>query len=145
MVYGHNRPYLTLRLCYTVVSHVVAFVSFSRKYNSLQMATPEMKLNFPAQIEVSKKKIRDNFKRSREVLRVRENILLSSVDEIENEYIRRTQELQELLEALDKNKSFTADTLTSNELTDTHQTIHSVINNRITKLIADTYCSIEFE
>ena len=60
--------------------------------------------------------IRDSFKRSHEALRVRQNILLSHVDEIENEYNTRTQEIQELLEVLDKNKSFTASTLTSNRL-----------------------------
>ena len=56
-----------------------------------------------------------------------------------------TQEIQELLEALDKNRSFTENTLTSNRLTDTHQIIHSVIDKKITELTADTYCNIEFE
>ena len=109
------------------------------------MATAEVRLNFPGQIEESRNKIRDSFKRSHEALRVRENILLSHVDEIENEYNTRTQEIQELLEALDKNKSFTANTLTSNRLTDTHRIIHSAIDKKITELTADTYCSIKFE
>ena len=49
------------------------------------MASRHVAPNFPEQIKESRKKIRDSFKRSHEALQVRENILLSRVDEIERE------------------------------------------------------------
>ena len=60
--------------------------------------------NFPEQIKESRKKIRDSFKRSHEALQVRENILLSRVDEIEREYNSKTEKINKLIESLDENK-----------------------------------------
>ena len=64
------------------------------------MATAQVKINFVEQIKESRKKIRDSFKRSHEALQVRENILLSRVDEIEKEYNSKTYEMNKLIEAL---------------------------------------------
>ena len=50
------------------------------------MTTARVNVNFLEQIKESRKKIRDNFKRSHEALQTRENILLSRVDEIERKY-----------------------------------------------------------
>ena len=58
--------------------------------------------DFPEQIEESRKKIRDSFKRSHEALQVRENILLSRVDEIEKEFNSKTEKINKLVEALNK-------------------------------------------
>ena len=101
------------------------------------MATAEVRANFPEQIKESRKKIRDSFKRSHEALQVRENILLSRVDEIEKEYNLKTEKMNKLVESLDRNKSFTSDTLTSNELKETYQQICSVIDTKTKQLIKD--------
>ena len=66
------------------------------------MASVEVNINFVEQIKESRKKIRDSFKRSHEALRIRESCLLSRVDEIEREYNSKTQEMNELLETLNK-------------------------------------------
>ena len=65
------------------------------------MATARVKVNFSEQIKESRKKIRDSFKRSQEALQVRENILLPRIDEIERKYNSKTEEMNELVEALD--------------------------------------------
>ena len=65
------------------------------------MATARVKVNVPEQIKESRKNIRDSFKRSHEALQVRENILLSRVDEIERKYNSKTEEMNKLVEALD--------------------------------------------
>ena len=62
------------------------------------MASRHVVPNFPEQIKESRKKIRDSFKRSHEALQVRENILLSRVDEIEREYNSKSQEINTLVE-----------------------------------------------
>ena len=66
------------------------------------MASRQTTPSFPEQIKESRKKIRDSFKRSHEALQVRDNILLSRVDEIEKEYSNKTQEMNKLVEALNK-------------------------------------------
>ncbi|KAI6657875.1 E3 ubiquitin-protein ligase [Oopsacas minuta] len=109
------------------------------------MASVAVKRNFIEQIKESRRKIRDCFKRSHEALQLRENILLSRIDQIEKDYNRKTQEMQELLKALNKSKSFNTNTLTSNKLKATHRGIESLINNQIEELSADTDSSIEFE
>ena len=101
--------------------------------------------NFPEQIKESRKKIRDSFKRSHEALQVRENILLSLVDEIEKEYNSKTEKMNKLVESLDKNKSLTSETLRDNELNETYKQICSVIDTKIKQLTKDTDTSIEFE
>ena len=94
--------------------------------------------NFPEQIKECRKKIRESFKRSHEALQVRENILLSRVDEIEREYNSKTEKINKLVESLDKNKSFTSETLRDNELNETYKQICSVIDTKIKQLTRDT-------
>ena len=105
------------------------------------MATAQVKVNFPEQIKESRKKIRDNFKRLHEDLQVRENILLSRVDEIEKEYNSKTENI----EALKKATLQCNETLADNELTDINQILRTVTNKKIQKLTADIVTSIEFE
>ena len=109
------------------------------------MATAQVKVNFPEQIKESRKKIQDCFKKSHEALQVRENILLSLVDEIEEDYNSKTENLQKMVESLKKVNSLCADTLTDNELKDTHDEIISSINRKVSDLTADTDTRIEFE
>ena len=109
------------------------------------MATAQVKVNFPEQIKESRKKIRDCFKKSHEALQVRENVLLSRVDEIEKEYNNKTDKMNKLVEALNKATLQCEDTLADNELTDTNQMIRTVTNKKIQELTADTDTSIEFE
>ena len=109
------------------------------------MATAQFKLDFPKQIKESRKKIRDSFKRSHEALQVRENILLSRVDEIEKEYNSKTQEMNKLLEALNKEMKQCEENLSANKLTDVTKIVRTAINKKIQELIADTDTSIEFE
>ncbi|KAI6650589.1 PKD domain-containing protein [Oopsacas minuta] len=109
------------------------------------MATAGVDFDFPNQIQETRKKIQNSFKRSYQALQNRESYLLCRVDEIEKEYKRKTEEMQELLETLNKNKLFSADTLTSNILADTHRGVEALINNKIQELSVDTGRSIEFE
>ena len=108
------------------------------------MASRHITPNFPEQIKESRKKIRDSFKRSHEALQVRENILLSRVDEIEREYNSKTEKMNKLIEALNKATSFCADTLTDNELKDTHDEMIASIKRKVSKL-TETSPSIKFE
>ena len=101
--------------------------------------------NFPEQIKESRKKIRDSFKRSHEALQVRENILLSRVDEIEKEYNSKTQEINKVIEALNKATLQCEETLAANILTDINQQVRSALDKKIQELTADTDTSIEFE
>ena len=101
--------------------------------------------NFPEQIKESRKKIRDSFKWSHEALQVRENILLSRVDEIERKYINKTQEMNTVVEALNKATLQCEETLAANILNDVNQQICSVIDTKIKQLTKDTDTSIEFE
>ncbi|KAI6649666.1 Cell surface protein [Oopsacas minuta] len=109
------------------------------------MASVEVKRNFIEQVKESRSKIRDCFKKSHEALQLRESILLSRIDEIEKEYNIKNEEMQELLEALNKSKSLITDTLTSNKLKATHRGLESLINKQLEELSADTDNSIEFE
>ena len=76
---------------------------------------------------------------------MRENILLSRVDEIEREYNSKTEKINKLIESLDKNKSLTSETLRDNELNETYKQICSVIDTKIKQLTKETDTSIEFE
>ena len=109
------------------------------------MATAQFKLDFPKQIKESRKKIRNSFKRSHEALQVRENILLSRVDEIEKEYNSKTQEMNKLVEALNKEMKQCEENLSSNKLTDVTEIVRTAIDKKIQELTADTDTSIEFE
>ena len=108
------------------------------------MASRHVAPNFPEQIKESRKKIRDSFKRSHEALQVRENILLSRVDEIEREYNSKTEKINKLVKALNKATSLCADTLTDNELKDTHDEVIASIKRKVSKL-TETSPSIKFE
>ena len=101
--------------------------------------------NFPEQIKESRKKIRDSFKRSHEALQVRENILLSRVDKIERKYNSKTQEMNKLVEALNKTTLQCEETLSANKLTDVTEIVRSALDKRIQELTTDTDTSIEFE
>ena len=101
--------------------------------------------DFPKQIRESRKKIRDSFKRSHEALQVRENILLSRVDEIEKEYNSKSLEINKVIEALNKATLQCEETLAANILTDVNQQIRSALDKKIQELTADTDTSIEFE
>ena len=109
------------------------------------MASRHVATNFPEQIKETRERIRDSFKRSHEALQEREAVLLSRVDEVEEEYYSKTEKLNKLIESLDKNKSLTSDTLTDNELNETYQQICSVIDTKIKQLTKQTDTSIEFE
>ena len=115
------------------------------KLYSTQMATAQVKVNFPEQIKESRKKIRDSFKRSHEALQVRENILLSRVDEIEKEYNCKTEKMNKLIESLNKATLQFEETLADNELTDINQMLRTATNEKIQVLTADTDTSIDFE
>ena len=109
------------------------------------MATAEMKFDFPEQIEECRKNIRDSFKRSHEALQLRENTLLFRVDEIEKEYNSKTKEMNELVEALDRNRYSTSEILRDNKLKKTFEQICSVIDDKMAELSSDTDTSIDFE
>ena len=85
------------------------------------MASRQTTPNFPEQIMESRKKIRDSFKRSHEALQVRENILLSRVDEIERKYNSKSQEMNTVVEALNKATLQCEETLAANILNDVNQ------------------------
>ena len=101
--------------------------------------------NFPEQIKKSRKKIRDSFKRSHEALQVRENILLSRIDEIERKYNSKTQEMNTVVEALNKATLQCEETLAANILNDFNQLVRSAFDKKIQELTTDTDTSIEFE
>ena len=100
------------------------------------MATARVVVNFPKQIKESRNKIRDSFKRSHEALQVRENILLSHVDEIEKEYNSKTQEMNKLVEALNKATVQCEETLADNKLTDINHILRTAIDKKIQELTA---------
>ena len=101
-------------------------------------------VNFTEQIRVTRKKIQDSFKRSHEALRVRENNLLSRVEEIETEFNKNIQEMNEMLEALKKTKTF-SDAMTNNKLNKTREGVNKLIEDQITELSNQTDDAMEFE
>ena len=109
------------------------------------MATAQVKVNFPEQIKESRKKIRDSFKRSHEALQVRENILLSRVDEIEKDYNSKTEKTNKLVKALNREMKQCEENLSDNQLTDVTEIVRTAIDKKIQKLTADTDTSVEFE
>ena len=102
-------------------------------------------VTFTEQIKQTRIKIQDSFKRSHEALRVREHYLLSRVEEIETEFNKKTQEMNKLLEALSKTKSFSSDILTDNKLKDTREKVQKAIDDNIKELSNNTENAIEFE
>ncbi|KAI6658880.1 E3 ubiquitin-protein ligase TRIM71-like [Oopsacas minuta] len=109
------------------------------------MASVSVNRNFIEQVKKGRSKIRDCFKRSHEALQLRESILLSRIDQIEKDYNNKNQEVNKLLETLNKEITHTAEIFSANKLTDVHQIIQSAIDKKITELTADTDSSIEFE
>ena len=76
---------------------------------------------------------------------MRETALLCRVEEIEKEFNSKAKEIQELHESLTKVKRLTIDSLTSNKLTDTQQTIHTAIDSKLKELSTDTHKIIELK
>ena len=109
------------------------------------MASRQTTPSFPEQIKETRKRILDSFKRSHEALQVRENILLSRVDEIERKYTCKTQEMNTVVEALNKATLQCEETLAANILNDFNQQVRSAFDKKIQELTADTNTSIEFE
>ena len=111
------------------------------------MASASVHLNtdFIDQISQTRKAIHDSFKRSHEALRIRENSLLSRVEEIEKDFNTKTQEITKLLETLNSTKSYTSENLISNELKDVQDIFHQAIDTKVEKLLARMDHKIEFE
>ena len=103
------------------------------------------KTNFIEQIIETRKRIQVSFKKYHEALRVRESNLLSQVEKIEKDYTNKTQEMNKLIEVLNKNKNNISDTMTDDILTGTKNEIYASIDRAITELTADMDSSIEFE
>ena len=109
------------------------------------MASRQVATNFPEQIKESRKKIQDSFKRSHEALQVRENILLSLIDEIEKEYNTKTQEMNNLVETLKNEMRQCEEKFSDNKLADVTEILRTAIEKKIQELTVDTDTSIEFE
>ena len=109
------------------------------------MASAQVTTNFPEQIKETRKRIQESFTRAHEALCKRESILVSRVDEIENEYYRKTKEILDLVESLNKMKSLSSSILKSNMATDIREDFYTSIDRNIAELTADTDSSIEFE
>ena len=93
----------------------------------------------------SRKNIRYSFKRSHEALQMRENILISCIDEIEKEFNNKTQEMNKLVEALNKEMRQCEENLSANKLADVTEIVRSTIDMKIRELTAVTDTSIKFE
>ena len=109
------------------------------------MASAQVKANFTEQIRETRKKIQDSFKRSHEALRVRENNLLSRVEEIETEFNKKTQEMNEMLEVLNAVKSVSSDRFKYNKFAKVGAGVNSAIDDGIIGLNQCIYHAIEFE
>ena len=109
------------------------------------MADIEVIDNFPEQLAQTRRDIRHRFQRSHEALQTREDTLLSQIDRIESEYLAKTEEMEELLEALDKTRSYSSTTLTARKLMITRDGVMKLFDGRISELKGCTDSSIEFE
>ena len=109
------------------------------------MAVANPKVEFAKQIKETRKSIKEKFKKTHEALVTRENILLSFVDDIENEYDQKMKLKNEIIESIDKTKSSTSENLKSNVLTETRKQIMTLLDIKLRELTADTVTSIEFE
>ena len=106
------------------------------------MASAPVGDNFTEQLKEIRKKIRDSFKRSHEVLQVRENDLLSRVEEIETEFGKKVQEMDKLSEAMNTVTTVTSDTFSDKKFADVRENFHSKTNSKIAELLNQV---IEFE
>lgn len=109
------------------------------------MAAALVEVTFNEQIIEARKKLKVCFKRANERMTERESNLLTRIDEIEAEYRSKTEEAQNVVEALRKAKLLNADTLTANTLNETRIEVYASIDKKIAELTADTATSIEFE
>ena len=109
------------------------------------MATVDLGTDFLEQIKQTRTEIKDSFTRCHESLRERETAVLSHLDQIEKEFDAKAKEIRELQESLNRVKRFSTDSLTSNKLTDTQQSIHILIDSKLNELTADTHRGIEFK
>ena len=109
------------------------------------MASVDLCTDFPEQIKQTRTKIKDSFIRCHEALRERETALLCRVEEIEKEFNSKAKEIRELQESLNKVMRLSIDSLTSNKLTDTQQTIHTAIDSKLKELSTDTHKIIELK
>ena len=109
------------------------------------MAVANPKVEFAKQIKETRKYIKEKFKKTHEALIARENILLSFVDDIENEYDQKMKLKNEIIESIDKTKSSTSENLKSNVLTETRKQIMTLLDIKLRELTADTVTSIELE
>ena len=109
------------------------------------MAVANPKVDFAKQIKETRKSIKEKFKRTHEALVARENILLSRVDNIENEYNQKMKLKNEIIESINNTKSSTSENLKANVLTETRKQIVTLLDSKLRELTADTDTSIEFE
>ena len=109
------------------------------------MAVANPKVDFAKQIKETRKSIKEKFKRTHEALVARENILLSLVDNIENEYDQNMNLKNEIIESINNTKSSTSENLKANVLTETRKQIVTLLDSKLRELTADTDTSIEFE
>ena len=108
------------------------------------MAEANPKQDFSKQISETRKSIKDRFKKSREALVARENILLARVDSIEHEYNQKIQQQNELNQSLSEAKSYNPEKLKAYQLTKIRESIITHIDNQLIELTADTYTNIGF-
>ena len=104
------------------------------------MATAQGKFDFPNQIKEARKKIGDCFKKTHEILQVRESYLLSRIDEIIKDYDTKMQELSENFKTLAVLKSGSRKSKKN-----TNKRMNSTIDDKIKQLNADLERNIEFE
>ena len=101
------------------------------------MAVANPKVDYAKQIKETRKCIREKFKKTHEALVVRENILLSRVDEIEREYDQKMKLKNEIVESIKVTKSSTSENLKANVLTETRDQIVTLLDSRLRELTAD--------
>ncbi|KAI6652290.1 PEP-CTERM domain protein [Oopsacas minuta] len=108
------------------------------------MANLLINVKFLEQIDDTRKRVKECFKRTRELLINREEILLTRIDQIETEYKTKTDEMLNVLEALSKAKTQNTETLIPNTLDEIRREVQASIDRKIAELTVETDCSIEF-
>ena len=105
------------------------------------MTTAKVEFDFPNQIKETRKKIRESFKKTHEILQVRESYLLSRIDEIIKDYDTKMQELSENFRTL---TVFNSGSRKSKKKS-TNKQMNSTVDDKIEQLNAEIERSIEFE
>ena len=108
------------------------------------MAEANPKQDFSKQISVTRKCIKDRFKKSHSALVARENILLARVDSIEREYNQKIQSQNELTHSLNEAKSYNAEKLKANPRSKTRKQTLALFDKQLTELTADLFREILF-